>query len=69
MAPKKTEKLTVMMDEDLKDRLAAIAFSGDLTPSELVRCCCMVALPLLESRPSLISIIPTLPEMGNRIVA
>lgn len=66
MAPKKDQKLTVMIDEELKDRLSSIAFAGDLTPSELVRSCILVALPLLESTPSLINIIPTLPTQGNR---
>jgi hypothetical protein len=69
MPPKKTEKLTVMIDDDLKQRLAAVAFAGDLTPSDLVRSCILLALPVLESRPALITIIPTLPEFGNRGIA
>jgi len=68
MAPKKTEKLTVMIDDELKSRLATIAFAGDLTPSDLVRSCILLALPVLECRPALISIIPTLPEQGNRVI-
>lgn len=69
MAPKKDQKLTVMIDEPLKDRLSAIAFDADMTPSDLVRACIMVGLPLLETTPSLINIIPTLPTQGNRGLA
>lgn len=69
MAPKKSEKMTVMIDEDLKRRLAEIAFAGDLTPSDLVRSCIILALPILESKPTLISIIPTLPDKQNREIA
>ena len=68
MAPKKTEKISVMIDEDMKERLASIAFSGDITPSDLVRSCILVALPLFESTPSLIQIIPTLPTKNHRMI-
>lgn len=69
MAPKKSEKMTVMIDEDLKRRLAEIAFACDLTPSDLVRSCIILSLPVFESKPSLISIIPTLPDVSNREIA
>lgn len=66
MAAKKSEKMTVMIDEDLKRRLAEIAFACDLPASDLVRSCIILSLPVFESRPSLITIIPTLPEKQNR---
>lgn len=66
MPPKKTEKMTVMIDEELKARMAALAFSGDLTPSDLVRACILLSLPVFEAKPSLISIIPTLPDRVHR---
>lgn len=69
MAPKKDQKLTIMIDEDQKNRLSAIAFACDITPSELVRSCILLALPVLESTPSLINIIPTLPTVSNRGLA
>lgn len=69
VAPKKSEKMTVMIDEDLKRRLAEIAFAGDLTPSDLVRSCIILALPVFELKPSLITIIPTLPDRVNREIA
>ena len=65
MAGKKTEKLTVMIDDEFKERLVMVAFAVDVTPSELVRSCMDLALPVLESRPSLIRIIPTLPATNN----
>jgi hypothetical protein len=69
MAPKKSEKLCIMIDEEQKARLSAIAFACDITPSELVRSCIILALPVLESTPSLIQIVPTLPTSVNRGLA
>lgn len=66
MPPKKSCQLTVMIDEETRDRLAALAFVGDVTPSDVVRSSMLVGLPLLEERPSLISIVPTMPTSGNR---
>lgn len=63
---KKSEKLTVMVEEDLKDRLASAAFASDVSGSDLVRSCILVALPLLEETPSLVNIMPTLITKGHR---
>jgi hypothetical protein len=68
MAGKKDHKLCVMVEEDLKDRLARAAFAADVTGSDLVRSCILTALPLLEETPSLVNIIPTLPNKGNQVV-
>lgn len=66
MAPKKDQKLTVMVDDSMATSLAKLAFANDLTPSELVRSCIMLALPVLCDRPSLIAILPSLPTGGDR---
>ena len=65
---KKSEKVSVFIEEDLKDRLSAAAFAADVNGSELIRSCILVALPLLESTPSLINIIPTLPANGKGMI-
>jgi hypothetical protein len=66
MAAKKDCQLCVMIEEELKDRLSHAAFAADVTGSELVRSCILTALPLLESTPSLVNIIPTLPAKIHR---
>jgi hypothetical protein len=66
---KKDQKICVMMDEDLKDRLSRVAFTADVNGSDLVRSCILLALPCFEVTPSLINIIPTLPVKGNHISA
>jgi hypothetical protein len=68
MAGKKDCKLCVMVEEELKDRLANAAFAADVNGSDLVRSCILTALPLLESTPSLVNIIPTLPQKINRVI-
>lgn len=68
MGPKKSERMCIMIDDESKQRLATIAFAADLTPSDLVRSCILLALPVFESRPSLIQIIPTLPESSHNTV-
>jgi hypothetical protein len=62
MAGKKDCRLCVMVEEELKDRLANAAFTADVNGSDLVRSCILTALPLLEATPSLVNIIPTLPS-------
>ena len=66
MAGKKDNKLTVMIEDELRERLASAAFAADVTGSEMVRSCILVALPMLEETPALVSIMPTLPRAGNR---
>ena len=48
------------------DDMARLAFANDLTPSELVRSCITLALPVFTARPSLIQVLPTLPAMVDR---
>ena len=66
MAAKKDQKLTCMIDEATAADLARLAFANDLTPSELVRSCITLALPVFTARPSLIQVLPTLPAMVDR---
>jgi len=66
MAPKKDQKLTCMIDEAMAADLARLAFANDLTPSELVRSCISLSLPVFMARPSLIAILPTLPASVDR---
>ena len=66
MAAKKDQKLTCMIDEAMAADLARLAFANDLTPSELVRSCISLSLPVFMARPSLIAILPTLPQSGDR---
>lgn len=66
MAPKKDIKMTVMIDEAMQADLGRLAFACDLTPSDLVRACIAMSLPVFMVRPSLVSIIPTLPTSGDR---
>lgn len=66
MAAKKDVKLTVMIDEGMQGDLGRLAFACDLTPSELVRSCITLALPVFTERPSLISVLPTLPASVDR---
>ena len=66
MAAKKDQKLTCMLDESMAADLARLAFANDLTPSELVRSCITLALPVFTARPSLIQVLPTLPAMVDR---
>ena len=66
MAPKKDVKMTVMIDESMQADLGRLAFACDLTPSDLVRSCISLSLPVFISRPSLIAILPTLPASGDR---
>jgi hypothetical protein len=65
MAAKKDQKVCLMIEEELRDRVARAAFAADVSPSEMIRSCMLIALPLLERTPSLVSIIPTLPASGN----
>jgi hypothetical protein len=69
MAAKKDQKLTYMIDEVMAADLARLAFANDLTPSELVRSCISLSLPVFMARPSLIAILPTLPQSGDRELA
>ncbi len=66
MAPKKDVKLTVMIDEAMQADLGRLAFACDLTPSDLVRSCISLSLPVFMARPSLIAILPSLPQTGDR---
>jgi len=65
----KDEKLTIMVERTLVDQLGRAAFDADVTKSDLVRACIHLSLPLLKSTPSLIHIVPTLPQEGNKTVA
>lgn len=69
MAAKKDQKLTCMIDEVMAADLARLAFANDLTPSELVRSCISLSLPVFMARPSLIAMLPTLPQSGDRELA
>ena len=65
-AAKKDAKLTVMIDEAMQTDLGRLAFACDLTPSDLVRSCISLSLPVFMARPSLIAILPSLPQAGDR---
>jgi hypothetical protein len=69
VAAKKDIKMTVMIDEAMQADLGRLAFACDLTPSDLVRSCISLSLPVFMARPSLIAILPTLPTEPNREMA
>ena len=66
---KKDVKLTVMVDEPTMAVLSQALINSDVNLSELVRASILFSLPTLSAMPSLIKIIPTLPNQCNREMA
>ena len=66
MAGKKDCKMTVMVDDELSARLAQAAWAADVNGSEMVRSCILLALPVFEESPALVSIVPAMPRAVDR---
>ena len=66
MAGKKDCKMTVMVDDELSARLAQAAWAADVNGSEMVRSCILLALPVFEPSPALVSIVPAMSRAVDR---
>lgn len=51
--PKKTEKLEARLSYELKEQFSETVCDLDLTPSQLVRVCLLLALPQIRANPAL----------------
>ncbi len=55
MGRKVDQKITVMIDDQLADLIAKVAFGLDCTKSEVIRACILLGIDTISSNPPLIS--------------